>query len=180
MTVSLLNVLRLDFVVVSFQLPEKIKNPTHSLVLVLPFENLSSSFIYCCIYACVCKSVCLHLGVMICEIIYCPSQLESLRNSSLLSKPVIPHSQHKKYRGARAPRPSMHKTLLPHKNTYAVSVEETQIHHKHSLRIMYLDEKIMHHDRLSLSYSSVCLHEILSVSTIMIMMTLSLPSVMPS
>lgn len=149
---------------------KKKTNPTHSLVWSF---LLSSSFIYCCVYACVCKSVCLHLGVMICEIIYCPPQLESLKSSSLLSKPVIPHSQHEKYRGARAPRPSMHKTLLPHKNTYAVSVEETQIHHKHSLRIMYLAEKIMHHGRLSLSFSSVCLYEILSVSAIMIMTTLS-------
>lgn len=42
------------------------------------------------VYECVHKCVCLHLGVMICEIIYCPSELEPLRSSSLLSEPVIP------------------------------------------------------------------------------------------
>lgn len=74
---------------------------------------------------CVLANVCLHLGVMICEIIYCPSELQSLRTSSLLSKPVIPHSQHKKHWRAIAPRPTMHKTLLP-QNT--VSIEKKNIY----------------------------------------------------
>lgn len=93
------------------------------------------------VYVCVHKRVCLHLGVMICEIIYCPSVLEPLRSSSLLSKPVIPHSQHKKHCRATAPRPPMHKTLLPHKNTYTVPIEETEIHDKLCVFIAYLAEK---------------------------------------
>lgn len=87
------------------------------------------------------KCVCLHLGVMICEIIYCPSEPESLRSSSLLSKPVIPHSQHEKHRRATAPRPPMHKTLLPHKNTYTVSIEELEIHDNVCVYIADLAEK---------------------------------------
>lgn len=73
------------------------------------------------------KCVYLHLCVLICEIIYCRSVPEALRSSILLSKPVIPHSRHKKHCGATTPRPPMHKTLLPHQSTWTVSIKKTAV-----------------------------------------------------
>ena len=58
----------------------------------LYFGNLSSSFMGFHILCLCVLVVCLHLGEMICEILSCPSELEPLRSSSPLSKPVIPRS----------------------------------------------------------------------------------------
>ncbi len=68
------------------------------IYLTLAFKKLFSDFTGCytmCIS--VLANTCVHLGVMICEIICCPSELEPLRTSSLLSKPVIPPSLHKEH-----------------------------------------------------------------------------------